>query len=270
MHPEVLTNGDSRISAHELGRKIPEYRKTYDFAGRFIDDYHAWWNSCPTTGVKVGRRPRPTRAESLADPQYDIRDVPGSLRRADALKLYELAYFCGGNAIDLGTSFGLSCSIMAGAMEHARSAGCIDTVDVDPHSQKLARISVGRLPGAARVKFHLGDAGQFLADYAGGGRQAAFVFVDHAHSYERVLEAARLMNAVVAPGGFVLFHDYNDWRNSDPDDPAFADLWRGLPSGQDIGANRYGVYQAAHEGLSPQFQFHGAFGCTGLFRRMRS
>lgn len=257
---------DRSVPAEQLGRVIPDYRKTYDFAGPFINDEHAWWSSCPATGVKVGKRPR--RPESLGDPAYDARDIPGSLRRADALKLYEMAYFSGGDVIDLGTSFGLSCSIMAAAMQRAGARGVVDTVDIDPNTQKFARLSVGRLPCADRVKFHLVDAGRFLAEYSSGARKAAFVFVDHSHSYDRVVEVARLLGDVVSPGGFVLFHDYNDWRNSDPSDPGFADLWRSLPAGRSLEENCYGVHRAVQDGLPGTFAFHGVFGCTALFRRM--
>lgn len=65
------------------------------------------------------------------------------------------------------------------------------------------------------------DGAKFLMRYAEQGTHAVFVFVDHTRAHEPVLEAARLLDSVVSTEGFALFHDYNDWRNLDPNDPAF-------------------------------------------------
>jgi predicted O-methyltransferase YrrM len=266
---EILTNSDSVVLPDRLGRVIPQYRKTYSFPGPFINADHAWWSTCPTTAIRVGVRPQPRDEKAVTNPQYDARDVFGALRRADALKLYEMAYYCGGNIVELGTAFGLSCSIMCQALEAAGGSGRIDTVDIAPETQKLAMKAIGRLPGHQRVRCHLMDGTEFLRRYAERGERAAFVFVDHTHQYVPVREAARLLDAVIAPGGFVLFHDYNDWRNSDPKDPAYADLWAKVDSRRFAEFSAYGVYQAAHDGLSANFEFHGVFGCTGLFRKAR-
>jgi len=269
MLPDILANSDSYVSADQLGRTIPEYRKTYNFPDPFINADHAWWSACPAIGVRVGVRPRPRDENAVTDPRYDARDVCGALRRADALKLYEMAYFCGGNIIELGTALGLSCSIMCQALESASGLGRIDTVDLAPSSHNLAKKAIARLPGHQRVQYHLMDGAEFLRRYAERGERAAFVFVDHTHVYEPVRAAARLLDAVLAPGGFVLFHDYNDWRNSDPKDPAFMDRWAKVEPKRLAEFSAFGVYQAAHDGLSANFEFHGVFGCTGMFRKCR-
>jgi len=61
------------------------------------------------------------------------------------------------------------------------------------------------------------------------------------------------MGEVVAPGGFVLFHDYKDARNRRP--PFSGDH------------NEYGVLAAVFDRLPPDFQFIGCFGCSGLYQR---
>lgn len=268
---KIFANNGSFIGPDQLGHHIPEYKKTHDFAGDFINEDHKWWSQCPARSEKsdiVGIRPRPKiGSEPNDDSQYDVRDVYGSLRRADALKIYELAYFTQGYVLDIGTSFGLSCSISANAIENAGSGALIDTVDLDAKTNVFAQASVARVPGSQRVKFHLMDATEFLKNFIDDGRVADFVFVDHAHTYSAVRDAAQLMDQVVAPGGFVLFHDYNDWRNSDPNDPAYSTYWARVGPDRMEAYAVFGVYSGVHDGLSENFAFHGAFGCTGLFRK---
>ncbi len=55
---------------------------------------------------------------------------------------------------------------------------------------------------------------------------------------------------MVNPGGFCLFHDFNDRRNADPAE------------------TNYDVYRAVTEGLDPKvFEFYGIYGCTALYRK---
>jgi len=63
-----------------------------------------------------------------------------------------------------------------------------------------------------------------------------------------VRHACEDLKTLIRPGGFALFHDYNDSRNgNDPD---------------------YGVYQAVVDTFADgSFEFYGAYGCTGLYRR---
>jgi hypothetical protein len=58
-----------------------------------------------------------------------------------------------------------------------------------------------------------------------------------------------MLPAIVGSGGFCLFHDFNDRRNEDPDEPD------------------YGVHRAVADGLDPEsFEFYGIYGCSGLYR----
>ena len=190
---KIFANCDSFIGPDRLGHHVPEYKKTHDFTGDFINEDHKWWSQCPVRSEKsdiVGIRPRPKIGSGPNDDsQYDVRDVYGSLRRADALKIYELAYFSQGDVLDIGTSFGLSCSISANAVESSGSGASIDTVDLEARTNVFARASVARVPGSQRVKFHLMDATEFLKNFVDGGRTANFVFVDHAHKYSAVRDA---------------------------------------------------------------------------------
>lgn len=81
-------------------------------------------------------------------------------------------------------------------------------------------------------------------------REFGFIFVDHWHGYEATEQAARRVAPLLKPGGFVLFHDYLDPGNADPE-------------------HVYGVYQAVDDDVvkGGQFEFYGNFGCCGLFRK---
>jgi hypothetical protein len=79
-----------------------------------------------------------------------------------------------------------------------------------------------------------------------------FVFVDGDHSAKGVARDLAALEARVPRDGLLLFHDFRDPRNDDP-------------------SNRdYGVPEAIAESwVARDCEFAGAFGCTGLFRRVR-
>src|SRR5262249_44886716 len=90
---QVLQNADSWIAPAEIGTRIPPYRRTIAGPG-FINEHHRFFAVCPV------------KEEILID-----IDIPGWLRREDALKLYEMAYFTNGHILELGTYQGLSTAI---------------------------------------------------------------------------------------------------------------------------------------------------------------
>ena len=93
------------------------------------------------------------------------------------------------------------------------------------------------------------DATLAVREHAENGRQFGFVFIDHSHAYAPVYDVCLMLSRIVAPGGFCLFHDFNDSRNRDPNDDDYA------------------VFQAVEDGLDRQrFEFYGIYGCSGLFR----
>lgn len=229
----MIANSDTFLTIEQLGKLSRPYKPTHEFAGGFINDAHRFYQECPSKDgmlIDVG--------------------VVGWLLRADALKLYELAYFAPGDILEIGCSHGLSTSIIARAVRDSGRSCRIETVDLDPTCVSRTEDLLRRLGFDDLVDVHCGDGAAVCRTLAAAGRTFPFVFIDHHHSYRPVFDVCVELSTLTTPGGLCLFHDYNDPRNGDP-------------------ANHdFGVYQAVHEGLAPDaFEFHGVFGCTGLFRR---
>jgi hypothetical protein len=114
----------------------------------------------------------------------------------------------------------------------------------------MTRVNLFRQGLLRGVKVHEGDATAFVRARRAEGRRYALAFVDHSHAYHPVHEVCRELPAIVSPGGFCLFHDWNDPRNYELDDVDHA------------------VHQAVVDGMDPRhFEFHGAYGVTALYRR---
>src|SRR5450432_1075011 len=120
----IVRNLDSWIPLEENGARIPPYRRTFIADGQeYINDYHERFASCPLQN------------EAIIE-----FGIAGWLRREDALKLYELAYYIDGEILELGCYEGLSTTIMARALEDAKKKSGITSVD-----NKLRRLfSTGR------------------------------------------------------------------------------------------------------------------------------
>ena len=223
-HPETW------ITPSEGGIAFSHYRKTFDFPGEFIDDAHARYAHAPPSGlIEVG--------------------IPGWLRVADALKLYEMAYFSQGQVLEIGAYHGLSTSILALALRNAGRGHTLVSLELDPPAMLEAKRNVADL--AEMCDFILGDARVSRGELKEQGRTFAFAFVDHSHMYELVRDACVDLKKLIRPGGFALFHDFNDPRN-----------------GKD---SQYGVYQAVVETFADEtFVFHGVYGCAALYRRSTS
>jgi len=210
--------------------KFP-YRPTHSFDGDFINSQHkALFN----TALQPGK------------PIID-HEIEGWLRREDAAKLYEMAYFCGGDIVELGTSRGLSAFIMASAIKDAKMSGAIYTTDLleDRCTAATKRL---KSRGVDNV-FVLCDEGEaFLRRWADQGKKFTFAFIDHAHDYDPVKRACVVLADVLVPGSFVAFHDFCDSRNFDE------------------GTNNFGVFQGVEDGIDASFRFYGAFGCMSLYR----
>jgi predicted O-methyltransferase YrrM len=230
---DYLFAGSESIATEKLF--ILPWQKTYTYDGLFINQSH---HRLALSRLHEG------------ESRINI-GIDGFLLLADALKLYELAYFCVGNIIELGTFRGLSTSIMAEAGVDSGRKFVIDTVDINPeYSADAKRGMVSRhAPGREAVQFHTGDAAAFLRDASAEGRIYGFAFIDHCHEYQAVHDACARLHHVLAPGAFALFHDYTDPRNAHPDYPS------------------YDVYQGVRDGLlTARFEFWGIYGCCGLFR----
>jgi len=174
--------------------------------------------------------------------------LDGYLQREDALKIFELAFIAPGDVLELGTHKGLSTSIIARALEE-RGGGLLETVDIDADANAIAREAVAARPGGHRVIFTLRDAALRMDELIAEGRRFGYIFIDHWHGYEATFEAARRCADLLAPGGWVQFHDFLDPGNADPD-------------------HVYGVYQAVLDTIceDPRFALPALSGCTAVFR----
>jgi predicted O-methyltransferase YrrM len=209
------------------------FLKTYDYAGEYLNHYH-----------------RSLVAKLDSTGMIDI-GIAGWLLPQDALKLYELAYFCAGDILELGAYRGLSAFVMNAASNDSGQDNTIVSVDLDHVAVEQSRALLHTAPGGKRAWFFQDDATTAVKNLAAAKRQFQFAFVDHSHRYDHVFDVCQHLHRVVKLGGFALFHDFNDPRN-------------GVETAVD-----YGVYQGAMDGLRPdRWEFWGIYGCTGLFRRI--
>ncbi len=226
------------MAAGDLGTRLPPYKPNFPFPGEYIDPFHALIGSS-------------ARGEGLINPNQ-IFGVPiiGWLRRADALKLYEIGYFVDGDILELGSYHGLSTCILSQANCNSGARKQIESIDLSSGNCVKTMESL-RITGLNRnVETTCSDATAAVGRLASDGARFQFVFIDHSHSYEPVYDVCQLLPKVVDPGGWCLFHDFNDRRN---EDPVHAD---------------YGVYRAVIDGLDANlFEFYGIYGCTALYRR---
>jgi cephalosporin hydroxylase len=208
------------------------YRQTFAGVRNVIDDDHFALLSAPLD----------PRNNQMIDVGFD-----GWLLPSDASKLYEMAYCANGDILELGTYRGLSTSIIVRAMEKSNPGATLTTIDLDESQVQIAKAAFDR-KGISRehVSFIVDDAIARVERLASEGRKFSFIFVDHSHAYEHMLPTCKALPAIISPGHFVLFHDYNDVRNT---------------------TGEWGVYQAVQETLQADFDFYGIYGCTGLFRR---
>lgn len=231
---------ESFLRQEELGSRIPAYRPSFEFLGAYIDAVH---QSLAEVPLKHGS------LIQIKNRRWFGRAIAGWLRREDALKLYELAYFAPGDILELGPYHGLSTSILARAVRNCRPAKHVYSVDLSPSCVKATQRNLRWMGLQGDVTLLCADAVVAVKGFAEIRQRFGFVFVDHSHAYASVFEVCRELVNVTAAGGYCLFHDFNDPRNSNPDYP------------------EYGVYQAVFDGLDhTRFEFCGIYGCTGLYR----
>ena len=181
-------------------------------------------------------------------------DPPGFLRPADALTLYELVRDGPGDAMELGSAWGLSATMLCRGMRgreargrgvRADGSGRVVSVEIDPAFQRATADAIWRAGLTRWHRIRAGDAGVLLQEAAGRGERFGVVFVDHDHGLAASRLVCRLLPRLLLPGGMALFHDFNDARN--------------------IGGE-YGVYQAVLEMLQaePRLALYGLPGCCAL------
>ena len=214
-------------------RFVTPYQKTFPFRGRFVTP-----------------RQRSITSRVHRSGMIDLA-IDGWLLPADAAKLYELAYFCGGDVIELGAYRGLSATVIDMAIADSGRQSVLISIDLDEEAVARSAAQLASSPNIDRIFFFRDDARSAVLNLAEIKRSFALAFVDHSHAYKHVFETCQVLHRVVVVGGFALFHDFNDPRNA-------------LESDRD-----YGVYQGVMDGLLPnRWEFWGIFGCTGLFRRV--
>jgi predicted O-methyltransferase YrrM len=210
-----------------------KFQKTFGYDGDFLDDTHR------------------ALAHRLHDTGMIDIGIDGWLLPADAQKLYEMAYLCPGDILELGAYRGLSATVMNQACTANGRDQVIVSVDLDAAAIETATRALRAQPGGERAHFFTVDAETAVRDLAAAKRRFGFAFIDHSHRYDHVLGVCGQLHRVVEIGGFALFHDFNDPRNIAPSAPD------------------YGVYQGVMDGLRPdRWDFWGIYGCSGLFRRI--
>ena len=230
-HPETF------LSADKLGTVYPPHRPTFEHESP-INAHHAFLTTAlsPRTGLLRLTSP------GLLD-HADGAEIDGFLRIDDALKLYELAYFAGGDVLELGTYYALSTCIMGQAIADSNRQSRLLTIDIEHRPEAEENI---RKCGLTNIDVWTLDATVALSQLVNAGRRFTFAFIDHSHCYGPVREACVQLSRVLEPGSFALFHDWNDPRN-----------------GKEVD---YDVHAATLDGLPQSFTFYGVYGCTGLYR----
>ena len=214
-----------------VGITFPSYRRSFGFAGEFIDADHR----------AIAELPAP---EGLI-----VTDVQGFLRPADALALYELAYFATGDILELGSAWGLSTTILCRAAANAGRGSQVWSVELDPEFQKATAHAVSSHGLEPQYRALPGDANRVMGDLIAHRRTFSVMFVDHDHGYDAVHSACDALPRLLLPGGMALFHDFNDDRNSTE-------------------AGQYGIYRAVSELVAdPEVSFLGTIGCCALVHR---
>ena len=236
-------HSDTFCNINDLGKQFFPYRPTYPIKTP-INAFHKHLTTCEREkGVKILLNNDNSQA------------IPGMLRREDAMKIYELAFNTTGNILELGCFRGLSTFIIAKAILHSNPDKKLTTVDLNAGCIESARRNILTIDQVVNGRINLletivNDGGNAVSSLIDAGKKYTFAFIDHSHAYKHVLDVCQKLDHVIEPGGFCLFHDYNDKRNNDDSEAG------------------YGVYSAVHDGLDDEvFEFYGCYGCTGLFRK---
>jgi predicted O-methyltransferase YrrM len=229
--PPLIARPQDFPTADMLGCVFPSYQRTYDFPGEFVDTAQAAIAVLPAKGGLI-------QVETL-----------GFLRTADALALYELAYFSAGDVLELGSAWGLSTTFLCQAALNAGRGTRVLSIEKEPAFQAATARTI-HAHGLTRCYCSMpGAADEMTERLVTRNQTFGFVFVDFDHTYAGVGRLCGRLRRMLRPSGMVLFHDFKDERNmSVPDE--------------------YGVYPAVAELLDDKaFAFMGMIGCCALVYR---
>jgi hypothetical protein len=234
----ISAHKESFLQLAELGTRHPPFKPTHDYHGEFIDDYHR----SLLDGIEAA-----TGMLKLYDKEGNL--IKGYLRKEDALKIYELTYFCREDVIEFGSLYGLSTCIIAMANMNSPYKKRLASVDMDPRYVAWTKRNLKHYGFENHVESICGEATEIAKTLASAQRRFGFLFIDHSHAFGPVRSLCRELKNIATQNAFCLFHDYNDRRNRDDTEEG------------------YGVYQAVTEAMTLDIcEFYGVYGCTGLYR----
>jgi predicted O-methyltransferase YrrM len=180
-----------------------------------------------------------------------VDSIPGWLLPEDAEKLYELARSTSGPILEVGTYHGKTAVLMASAMRDAECREHLYTVDVDRVAIKAAAAHAKAHDLADIIVFICGTLRAFARAYP--HVRPALAFVDGDHSRAGVERDLAILKALVPSGGALVFHDFNDPLNDDPECEAI----KVRPTVETSWVGR-------------ECRFQGVFGACGWFLRETS
>jgi len=175
--------------------------------------------------------------------------IPGWMLPEDAEKLYELAQAADGPVLEIGTYRGRSAVLMALAMRDAGQKAPLYSIDVDRTAQHAAAVAARARGLTDRIVLIRGTLAAFARAYP--QLRPALTFVDGDHTEAGVERDLAVLETLVPAGGCLLFHDFTDPRNDDPQCDEIAVRPTVLRSW-----------------VAEQCEFNGEFGCCGLFTRV--
>lgn len=224
--PQPLPAPDHPQHLPALGVSYPAYQPSFGYGDHYIDDYHRGLADAeaPTALIDIG--------------------IPGWLRLADALKLYELTYFADGDTLIVGGHRGLAPAIAGHALCNARRGRALHVIDDSAAATAEAEGHVLRT--GATASFAAGEPHAQIAALMPGGRRFGFAFLDNLAGAAHAASILAACLPVLRAGAFILVHDFNERPGPAP--------------ANDVAS---GVFDAARD---RQLQFLGLYGSTGLFR----
>lgn len=224
-------DNDRAAARARLGERFPAYVPSLRIRGDAIDDDQRAIAALPTEGGLVRTV------------------IPGYLRTADALALYEHARCAVGDVLELGSAWGLSTSVLCRAVANSGRRSVVTSIEIDAALRQATCESLERERLLLVYEGIGGDADAVLPKLAAQRRRYSFAFVDHDHRLEATRNACAHLADLLAVGAYALFHDFNDERN------------RSEPSA-------YGVFDGVCEALeSGRWALVDIVGCCALARR---
>jgi predicted O-methyltransferase YrrM len=117
--------------------------------------------------------------------------------------------------LETGTNRGVSTIVIAQALKDLGVAAVLDTVEHDPQLVEAARENLKRAGLLDRVRFHTGDAIEFLGEMAERFDHFDFVLIDDLHTYDQVWQEIEIVQPMVAASGGKIYFDNTGYGDVD-------------------------------------------------------